>query len=66
MQSIAEKSAPATSDEKEKIRFYLGEIQRSFNAAVEVISAAASGDREKYRAAMRTALERMGGALDAE
>ena len=66
LQSIAEKSAPATSDEKEKIRFYLGEIQRSFNAAVEVISAAAPGDREKYRGAMRTALERMGGALDAE
>lgn len=66
LQSIAEKSAPATSDEKEKIRFFLGEIQRSFNAAVEVISAASSEDREKYRAAMRTALERMGGVLDAE
>lgn len=66
LQSIAEKSAPATSDEKEKIRFFLGEIQRSFNAAVEVISAADPEDREKYRAAMRTALERMGGVLNAE
>lgn len=65
LQSIAEKSAPV-ADEKEKIRFFLGEIQRSFNAAVEVISAASSVDREKYRAAMRTALERMGGVLNAE
>lgn len=58
LQSSAKKEAPA-GDERTKVKFYLGQIQAAFNAAVEVADGAPDGERQALRAALTTALERM-------
>ena len=59
LQSNAQKPAPATGDERARVKFYLGEIQAAFNAAVLVADGAPDGERQKLRAALGTTLERM-------
>ena len=58
--------APApTSGVKDKVKFYLGQIQTAFNAAAEVISDLDPEEQDKYRKTMETAFERMKEALNA-
>ncbi|MBP0983049.1 MAG: hypothetical protein J6A19_04920 [Oscillospiraceae bacterium] len=65
LQSNAQSTAPApSSDDKEKIRFYLGEVQRAFNAAVEIINGMGSDEQKEFREKMKTAIERMKSALE--
>ncbi len=53
----------APSGGKEKVKFYLGEIERAFNSAMETISGMDNADQGKCRKAMKTAIERMLNAL---
>lgn len=67
LQSNAQ-TAPApvpTSGAKDKVKFYLGQIQAAFNAAAEVISDLDPEEQDKYRQTMETAFERMKEALNA-
>lgn len=62
LQSNAQAPAPA-GDERAKVKFYLGQIQAAFNAAVEVADGAPEQERDALRAALGAALERMGEVL---
>lgn len=53
------------SGAKDKVKFYLGQIQTAFNAAAEVISDLDPEEQDKYRKTMETAFERMKEALNA-
>ncbi len=65
LQSNAQSTAPApSSDDKEKIRSYIGEVQRAFNAAVELINGMEPDEKQSFREKMKTAIERMGAALN--
>lgn len=59
LQSNAKPSAPLDSD-KERIKFYLEECQRSFNSALEVIGRTADVEsKDKYMTALKTIVARM-------
>lgn len=65
LQSNAQKADPSpSSDDKDKIRFYIGEVQRAFNAAVEVINSMSAEEQQSFKGKMKTAIERMVAALD--
>lgn len=65
LQSNAQKADPSpSSDDKDKIRFYIGEVQRAFNAAVEVINSMSAEEQQSFKGKMKTAIERMVTALD--
>ena len=58
--------APApTSGAKDKVKFYLGQIQAAFNAAAEAMAEADDEERDILKKAMEKALERMREALNA-
>ena len=62
LQSSA-KNAPVPDSGKEKIKFFLGQLQNAFNDMVETIGGMSGEEQEKYRKAARTAIERMLAAL---
>ncbi len=65
LQSNAQKAdLSPSSDDKDKIRFYIGEVQRAFNAAVEVINSMSAEEQQSFKGKMKTAIERMVAALD--
>lgn len=63
LQALAQTSqdipAPPPDGDKEKLKFFIGEIERAYNLAMEVIAAAPEEDRAKYKAAMLRALDMM-------
>lgn len=62
LQSNAKKAPP--DSKKERLKFYLEECQRSFNSALEVISAFEDGEqRPKMRAALTKTLKAMSDTL---
>lgn len=65
LQSNARPSAPPDSD-KERIKFYLEECQRSFNSALEVIGRTSDEEtKKKYTIALKTVVSEMEGVVNA-
>ncbi len=61
LQSNASKPAPDST--KEKVKFYISEIQARFSAVVEIIKSVEDEDEKaKYKGALKAAVERLGGA----
>lgn len=57
LQANTKKAPP--SAQKERVKFYLEECLRSFNAAVEAFNALSDEEREKPKAAIKTIAEKM-------
>ncbi len=65
LKSNASPSAPPDSD-KERIKFYLEECQRSFNSALEVVGRTADAEaKDKYMTALKTVVAKMEGVINA-
>ena len=63
LQANAKKSAP--SDAKSRIKFYMAEMQNTFNSAIEVVREVGDeAEKESYKKALKTILETLGGAVD--
>lgn len=56
------KKAPPTG-EKERIRFYLEEVQRNFNAALETIGKLSEDEQDKLKGKLKAIVEKMGAML---
>ncbi len=62
--SLKSSSKPAVPDSgKERIKFFLAEIERAFNAMAEAIEGMNTEEQEKYNKIAKTAIERMLNAL---
>jgi len=57
LQANAKKAPPST--QKERVKFYLEECLRSFNAAVEAFNSLPDEEREKPKTAIKTMVEKM-------
>lgn len=58
-------TAPApTSGARDKVKFYLGQIQAAFGAAVEAMSEADEEERAELKAALSKAIERVSAAIE--
>ncbi|MGN0686812.1 MAG: hypothetical protein ACI4KA_01745 [Oscillospiraceae bacterium] len=64
LQSNAQPAPALMSGAKDKVKFYLGQIQAAFNAAAEAMNEADDEERETLKTALKTALERMNDALN--
>lgn len=63
LQSNAKKPAPDST--KEKVKFYIGEIQTLFSAIISIIKAVEDTDEQgKYKSALKATVEKLGGAAD--
>ncbi len=63
LQSNASKPAPDST--KEKVKFYIGEIQTLFTAIISIIKAVEDTDEQgKYKSALKATVEKLGGAAD--
>lgn len=58
------KKAPPVDSKKERLKFYLEECQRNFNAAFEATNLFEGEEKEKSRAALRTVISKMEGFLN--
>ena len=63
LQALAKKAPPIDS-KKERLKFYLEECQRNFNAAFEATNLFEGEEQTKYRAALKTIINKMAGFLD--
>ncbi len=62
--SLKSSSKPVAPDSgKERIKFFLAEIERAFNAMADAIEGMNTEEQEKYSKAAKTAIERMLNAL---
>lgn len=48
-----------TSGTRERVKFYLSQIQAAFNAAIDALDGAEESERETLKSALRTAIDRM-------
>lgn len=64
LQANAKKAPP--SAEKERVKFHVGECLRSFNAALESLSALPEADREKPKTSIKTMVNKMVEVLEEE
>lgn len=59
LQSTAQSASAPASGTRDKINFYLAQIQAAFNAALEVVDGAKESEREALRSALSKALDVM-------
>ena len=63
LQSNAKKSVP--DENKARVKFYISELQQTFSAIVETVkSVDNSGEKAKYKAALKSVVEQLGGVVD--
>ena len=63
LQANAKKAAP--DDTKTRVKFYLSEIQSTFNAAIETVRAVENDEeKQKYKAAFNSVIEQLGSIVE--
>ncbi len=62
LQSIAKKAPP--DSQKERLKFYLEELQRNFNSAIDAVNAFPEDEREKPINVLKAVVNKMGGLLE--
>ena len=63
LQSNAKKSVP--DENKARVKFYISELQQTFSTIVETVkSVDNSGEKAKYKAALKSVVEQLGGVVD--
>ena len=63
LQSTTKKSAP--DENKARVKFYISELQQTFSAIVETVKAVDNAEEKaKYKAALKTVVEQLGGVVN--
>lgn len=62
LQSTAKK---APDESKSRVKFYINELQQTFSAVIETVKAVENSDEKaKYKAALKSVVEQLGGVVD--